>query len=65
MTPARIGYALTANRAPPLKAQGAGRVGGAMAGRLRRMGLVQDVSDPFPLFALTARGRSLVMKWLA
>ena len=45
MMPAEIGYAITADRSHPLKPQGAGRLGGTMAARLEKLGLVKPYRD--------------------
>ncbi len=59
-SPAAIGYAMTPARKHPLKAQGAGRLGGTMAARLMRNGLVCNASymnSGFAAYAITAKGR--------
>lgn len=59
-TPQEIGYAMTVGRSPPLKPQGAGRLGGTMGSRLVRMELASHYSGHggFPAYAITAAGRA-------
>lgn len=59
-TPADIGYAICPDRDPPLKGQGAGRIGGSMAKRLIDLGLVEDASHlrwGFSAYRITGAGR--------
>lgn len=59
-TPADIGDALTVGRIRPLKAQGAGRLGGTMGTRLVRLGLAEHANslrNGFPAYAISAKGR--------
>ncbi len=62
MTPQEIGYAMTTQRKWPLVPQGAGRLGGTMAARLAKMGLVEDASRlhrGFAAYRLTGSGYKL------
>ena len=62
-TPAQIGAAMTPGRKYPLKPQGAGRIGGAMAKRLIAMGLVRDASREhggFPAYEVSPEGIRVV-----
>ena len=56
LSPSSLGYAMTPDREFPLRPQGAGRIGGAMAWRLRRKGWVQSYSSAPQLYALTDAG---------
>lgn len=60
VAPSDIGYAMTPDREVPLRSQGAGRIGGAMAKRLIALGLAQDCSHlrwGFPAYRITRAGR--------
>lgn len=58
-TPADLGYAVS-TRTRPIKAQGAGRVGGAMGARLIALGWAVSAAHlrgGFPAYAITEAGR--------
>jgi hypothetical protein len=68
-SPARIGEAMHhegwRRQARHLSAQGCGRVGGTMAQRLVKMGLVRDVSlknEGFPTYEISPQGRQLIWR---
>lgn len=60
VTPSEIGAAMTEGRQYPMKPQGAGRIGGAMATRLVKAGLAQNASykrEGFPAYEISQAGR--------
>ena len=61
LSPAQIGYALTPDRKPPLRPQGAGRLGGTMGTRLKTMGLVWGGGFP-TTYTVLRPGRALAEK---
>jgi hypothetical protein len=68
-TPSRIGEAMYhegwRRRERHLSAQGCGRVGGTMATRLVKMGLVRDLAmknDGWSLYEISQRGRELIWR---
>ena len=64
LSPGEIGYALTEGRKPPLRSQGAGRLGGTMGNRLVKMGLAKHYKSQFAGktwyrgYSINALGRS-------